>query len=294
MRRGGVILAALVLCGCGSVSAVQPDATVDGASDASGPDAALVDAALDAPAVDAPRTAWAGPEPVLNVNTSGSSEFHPTVSGDGLELYFVRNSGGTDPGRLFVATRTSRTAPWNVPTEVAVAVGHLHPELSHDSLELYTIYNSMVHRAVRASRTAPWTNPQALFDGSTPATISDGLIIYYTNWSDGLVRARRRTSVTAAWGSEETPQAARGIYNSISVNPEGRYMLFMAPTDPFAFPNAASMVRVGGSADWSNFLEDRALGDAKAQACDFVDDTEIYCSLVDATNRHDIVRFTRN
>lgn len=290
MRQCQGAIAAVLLVGCGSVSTLPKDADTD-ATVVDARDEA--DAAVDGPSIDAARSAWVGPQPVLNVNTSASSEFQPTISGDRLELYFVRNSGGTDQGRLFVATRSSATAPWGLPTEVTVAAGHLHPELSSDGLELYTTFSPNTMRAVRATRSAPWSTPQVAFPGISAATTGDGLKIYYIKVADGRVHLRRRASRNDTWGAEETPLTTDGIYNAVSVNPEDRYMLLNGASDPFSFPESASMVRVGDVEDWTSFIEEQAVGMAKAQACDFVDDTEIYCSIVDATNRHDIVRFTR-
>ena len=267
----------------------------------SSPDAALVDAPsvdtalegdVDAIPVDAPLGAWGSAAPVLNVNTSAGSEFMPTLSGDGLELYFVRNTGGTDPGHLFVSTRTSTSSPWSTPSVLSIGVGHLHPELSVDALELYTQYSGDIYRATRGSRVAPWSTLTRLFAGNSPATVDAGTSLLYLSYVDGLPHVRHRGSPSQAWGAEESIATTTGIYNEIGVNGSETYLVVTTPVDPFSFPNAAALVRAPSELGWHDFLELPTLATAKAAGCDFVSDREIYCA-VETMSRWDIVSFAR-
>lgn len=216
----------------------------------------------------------------------------PTLSGDGLELYFVRNTGGTDPGHLFVSTRTSTSAPWSTPTVLSIGVGHLHPELSVDALELYTQYSGDIYRATRGSRVAPWGTPTRLFPGNSPATVDTGTSLLYLSYADGLPHVRHRGSLTEAWGVEESIATTTGIYNEVGVNGSETYLVVTTPVDPFSFPNAASLVRGPSEVGWRDFLELPTLATAKAAGCDFVSDREIYCA-VETLSRWDIVSFAR-
>jgi len=75
-----------------------------------------------------------------SVNTSGM-ESMPSISADGLELYFCRGDWGQ--GDLFVATRHSPQEPWGMAARLSdavnVAADDYSPLISFDGLSLYFI-----------------------------------------------------------------------------------------------------------------------------------------------------------
>ena len=82
------------------------------------------------------------------VNTS-ACESQPSISADGLELYFSDTSplgtpnrpGGFGGGDIWVATRASRTDAWAVPTNLGSRINtsamEVYPDISYDGLSLY-------------------------------------------------------------------------------------------------------------------------------------------------------------
>lgn len=89
---------------------------------------------------------WGGPAhvEVTNVNdtTTGVDELSPTISQDGLEIFFVRS------GRLYVATRVNTASPFGTPqplifdgTYDEVSYTEDMPEISADGQHLYFVSN---------------------------------------------------------------------------------------------------------------------------------------------------------
>ena len=77
-----------------------------------------------------------------NVNTGDSLEFAPSVTGDGLELFFTRVDSCAGSSKLFLAKRNSISEPFHVPERISVLDGHAEaPSISHDKKTLY--YHSM-------------------------------------------------------------------------------------------------------------------------------------------------------
>jgi hypothetical protein len=77
--------------------------------------------------------------PIVN---SPSGEISPSLSADGLSLYFASNRpGGSGEYDLWVTTRSSTTAQWGAPenlgTQVNSAYSEVDPSISSDGLSLY-------------------------------------------------------------------------------------------------------------------------------------------------------------
>jgi len=101
------------------------------------------------------------------VNTAGP-ETSPSLSSDGLELYF--SNGYAD---LWITTRTSKTDPWGIPENLGSPVNTENSEdtpcLSTDGLSLYFASdrpdggsnpsNSDIFVTTRATKDAPWGEP---------------------------------------------------------------------------------------------------------------------------------------
>jgi hypothetical protein len=305
-----------VLAGCGNVLGIedptpaeQPDAAAT-ADAADLPDGSTLDAPAD-PADAAPVEPgdWGDPTPLLNVNTTASNEMQPTVSADGLELIFRRTAGGTDTGRLFVSTRSSPNADWSVPMEVpnteapAGSFSALQePELSPDGVELYVSNVQWTLRATRATRGQPWGEFVQLFEGKGVSLSADGLTAHYLNLESGVTGGfvvRRRASLAAAWGPEESAAMPVPVsadfptaYNAFDVAREGTYAVFTHCANAFKLPEVAELRRETPDAEWEGFREVPALARVKARSCDLVSDREMVCEIV-IGSRSDLYRVTR-
>jgi hypothetical protein len=163
---------------------------------------------------------WQEPINLGPVVNSSAGELEPSISGDGLELYF----GCWDDYILRVCTRTSKDAPWSSPVKIGPPVGSnepameigsndaLIPDISADGLSLYFCStraggfgNSDIWVARRATKNDPWAEPVNLgpnvntaTDDLSPCISTDGLTLILR--SSGRLCASTRKSVEDSWG----------------------------------------------------------------------------------------------
>ncbi len=139
--------------------------------------------------------------PVVN---SQHDEQHPSISGDGLELYFMsRRPGGVGDWDIWVARRETIHDPWTEPTNAGPTVNSSGedwaPCISADGLELYFEANrpggygdTDILVASRKMIDEPWGYPVNLGptlnsssrDGG-PSISSDGLELYFKSTRPG-------------------------------------------------------------------------------------------------------------
>ena len=133
--------------------------------------------------------------PIVNVPSSWQGE--PSISADGLSLYFVSNRpGGSGDSDLWVATRPTTDDGWGLPLNLGPTVNSTakdeNPCVSADGLELYFASNRAggygghdVWVATRPTKDDPWGAPTNL--GRTvntdmmdisPCVAGDGLSLY--------------------------------------------------------------------------------------------------------------------
>ncbi len=139
---------------------------------------------------------WTTPAPLTPVNSGSAEELSPSLSFDGLTLYFARLSSETFYyGRLFQA---SRQQPFGLFTEVREVDGALNlsrghnffPWVSPDNLRMY--YHgefsggSMLRVSRRTSVNAPWPEGTSILELNSlghhlqaPKLTSDELIIFF-------------------------------------------------------------------------------------------------------------------
>ncbi len=128
------------------------------------------------------------------VNTS-ASEWFPSISADGLELYFCRGDWGQ--GDLYVATRRSPDEPWQavakLPDGINVADDDYSPLISFDGLSLYFISKRLggpgdidIWLSRRSTPDVEWGCPEPLpWPINSPhkeghkCLSSDGLILFF-------------------------------------------------------------------------------------------------------------------
>ena len=143
----------------------------------------------------------------LSVN-SPEADFDPSISADGLELYFNSyRSGGFGNADIWVATRKTEAGPWGKPVNLGASINspaHENaPYISADGLSLYFCSDRSggcggrdVWVTKRKTRSDPWGEPVNLgpsvnsaADEHGPSISSDGLSLYFSGLWDDLKRS---------------------------------------------------------------------------------------------------------
>ena len=184
-----------------------------------------------------------------NVNSSGG-EIEPSISSDGLELYF----GSWDDYILRVCTRTSKDAPWSSPAKIGPPVGSNEPamdvgsndawtpEISADGLSLYFAstraggYGSGdIFVTIRHSAKDSWGEPMNLGSNVnsagnewSPSISDDGLTLIF---SRGLqsIWATTRKSINDDWEpAVRLAISGPGMFFSPAISPDGSTLYFQA------------------------------------------------------------------
>jgi len=142
---------------------------------------------------------WSAPTPVTALNTSGS-EFHPSVTGDGLTLYFA--SSRSSNWEIYQSTRALPFGAFGAPslvTELNDPVGvDAGPHVSPDGLEIWFDSSRTggaggadLWRATRPNTGVPFSAPVVVPElnstGSevSPSITEDGLEIYFISSRTG-------------------------------------------------------------------------------------------------------------
>lgn len=244
MRCWGLVL---VLAACGRVGFGMPeDQASDGAearTDAADGDGTLMtlgDGAVLAP-FGAPmeQTALA----------SARDDQMPSLTADLLEIYFgsARNCGNCID--IFVATRTSVTAPWGTPTELTAltnAAKDMAPEITPDGLTLYYASERQqpaggcdIWYTTRPDRLSAWAAPQRETNLSTagydtdPALSDDGLTMMLTSDGAGGTSAAiymsTRASLTSPWSTPLlVSELDSPLHDAAASLRDGGHTLYMA------------------------------------------------------------------
>ncbi|UCG58945.1 MAG: protein kinase, partial [Phycisphaerales bacterium] len=172
---------------------------------------------------------WATPENLgFAVNTS-STDSDPTISADGLTLYFSsKRPGGYGETDIYVSTRTAKDAPWsppvNLPQTVNSSAREGAPWISPDGLELY--FRSIrsdgygafdIYVARRATTNDTWGEAENLgpvvnspYAENYFSLSPDGLLLLFSDQPTGVVPRpggygrsdmwmTRRASISSAW-----------------------------------------------------------------------------------------------
>ena len=206
------------------------------------------------------KEAWSTPTPLdAPVNPAVSQDF-PSLSADGLELYYadgelgVKDPDGYGNSDIWVLTRTSVTAPWSTPENLGSIINTRNVEntpcISADGLELYFTSNvpdhprnSEILMTTRVSKDDPWGEPVALNTRVnsnqyeyTPFISTDGLTLFFSRGvAKSHVHVSRRASVTEPWGpSKFFPVVNSGNANDIGFGSPGsaEYAACLSAEDP--------------------------------------------------------------
>ena len=237
-------------------------------ADAGPPDGSQVDAGLpdaDAALPDGTPT-WSPPELLANVNSS-VNDVHPSISRDGLTLYFSSSRVPTaGQGDIWSATRPSVDQAFGPPQSLG-AVNTMEnerwPEISDDGLELFFVRDGGdgIMRSTRASTSAAWGAAAAVgINGQSPSLSSDGLALYYVDEFDQTVSRVTRTAVGQPSGPPEIVPLLGLRFRDIDVSANENGILLSAPivTDT---PTLMEGSRASPADDFSTFVPIAMLAD---------------------------------
>ncbi len=158
---------------------------------------------------------WSSPTFVTEVNSAGA-ESAPSITADGLELFFYSTGWGNPSGTansLFVATRASTTQPFGTPQLVtAFAIGNPHRDCDVAADGLSIVFTEFVSPrfevmfSERASRTAPWA---AAVTWSEFSAVGVGQGVYSFTRSAGGDEAYLSAAFPAGAGAQEILRTTR-------------------------------------------------------------------------------------
>jgi Tol biopolymer transport system component len=151
-----------------------------------------------------PNTASSFAAPVnLSGLNSASIEDDPSISSDGLSLYFSSDCPGTQGRDIFVATRPAISSPFGAPAPVAEinsSNDDYHPGISADSLTLFFASTRpggkggvdiwMATRPSKSSAFGAPTNVSAVNSAANdygPSPSADGLTLYFNADAPGTL-----------------------------------------------------------------------------------------------------------
>ncbi len=168
---------------------------------------------------------WSSPVNLGPTINSPAGDKGPSISADGLSLYFnSARSGGHGGQDLWVTTRKTKSAPWGEPVNLGPTVNspanEQTPSISTDGLALYFIVwpdkspggwdQSDLWVTTRKTMADPWGSPVNLgpmvnspaYDGS-PSTSEDGLSLYFDSERGGgsAIWVAKRKSTSDPWGT---------------------------------------------------------------------------------------------
>ena len=193
---------------------------------------------------------WQEPVNLGPVVNSAGREMEPSISGDGLELYF----GCWTDYVLRVCTRPSQDAPWSSPVKIGPPVGAQEdypsvggndawgPDISADGLSLYFASSrgggygqDDIWVARRATTADPWTAPENLGPNVNsgdqdwaPSISTDGLTLAFSRGLSSIWVTTRK-SVDDAWGpAVRLGISGPGSFFSPALSPDGSTLYFQA------------------------------------------------------------------
>ncbi len=198
----------------------------------------------------------------------------PSISADGLELYFsdgypnvtdcTPNVGGYGHSDLWVSTRASRNDPWSAPRNLGPTINTSNAEdspcLSSDGLELYFSSrdesdprNGEICMTIRPSKDAPWGEPVNLGTNVnssqyeyTPFISPDGLSLFFSRgFSKAHIWVSRRLSITAPWGRAELfapVNSGTGVFMSVGGSDGTEFCLSYSEEDSTIYFNHGTNV----------------------------------------------------
>jgi hypothetical protein len=208
-----------------------------------------------------------GPPSVMVIN-SGTVDVDPSMTADGLLLFFTSlRGGGLD---IYSSSRASVDGAWEPPTVVGLGTisttaVEQDAVISADGLTLYFTRADDIYQATRTTRTGVFGMPSAIADLNSPdvdvvgSVTYDGLALMMHSTRSGRpdhdIYISTRLDASSPWS---TPQPVSGMVNSATSNEsdsflwgdrltlffdsnrDGDYNVFVAtratPDEPFGAP----------------------------------------------------------
>ncbi len=160
---------------------------------------------------------WGSPENLAPRINTPSNDSHPSISLDGLMLFFSSNRPGGYGDDIWVTTRSATSEPWSEPINLGPTVNSssrdLGPCISADGLELFFHsnrsggYNDILV-TTRTTTSDPWSEPVNLgpgFNGPVadggPDISADGLMLFFRSYRQGSydIWFSKRATVNDDW-----------------------------------------------------------------------------------------------
>jgi Tol biopolymer transport system component len=183
-------LAGVLLAGCDVVFTVDV------------PEGCLADWEQGPPRIGAPR--------LVSELVDPAPQFWPSLSADGRELYFARETGGPQARDIFATTRARRGEPWAPPALVSeLATSGDEQRLTLDATGTIAVFaanrdgSTDLYYTTRADRESPFGEPTRMhFDEVNrtanpdfdPELSLDGTRVYYAPYLDSFMQYVRITS----------------------------------------------------------------------------------------------------
>ncbi len=176
-------------------------------------------------------SAWSTPVNIGPTVNSSAGDTDPTLSPDGLSLYFASNrSGGSGGYDLWMATRPSLDAPFGAPANLGAAINSsADDDLAQISADNRTLVfassrtgrlgdDTDIWMSSRPNATAPWEPARHLpapinsSGGTFAVALSrDGLLLFLKSWRplDPLVGSELSAIYLSRRASQDQPSARR-------------------------------------------------------------------------------------
>ncbi len=225
---------------------------------------------------------WGSPENLAPRINTPSNDSHPSISLDGLTLFFSSNRPGGYGDDIWVTTRSATSEPWSEPINLGLTVNSssrdLGPCISADGLELFfhsTRFGGQGDQDIwvttRTTTSDPWAEPVNLGPGlngpaadAGPDISADGLMLFFRSqggdtYGLGDIWFLRRATVeddwdmpvhpgppvnTSAWDSQPNVSADGSIlyFQSTRAGGLGGYDLWQVSIEPVVDLNGDGIV----------------------------------------------------
>jgi len=191
-----------------------------------------------------PADPWGPPVLVPELSSSTAIDRSPSVSLDGLAMWFATDRD-TTRGRLWRSSRATRADPWAIPVPVLeLASPNFDSAPAVDATETTLYFASIrpgsagtdIYASTRVAVSAPWGLPQRVPGLDTPADEGDpfvaqgGLVVFFTltrgmqvdlYWS-----ARRSTDATFPLGLPVADVNSPFMDKDAALSPDLLYLMF--------------------------------------------------------------------
>ncbi len=197
---------------------------------------------------------WGEPVNLGPIVNSSAVEGTPSISTDGLELYFCDfitiRPGGFGGGDLWVTTRPTKDDEWGEPVNLGPTVNsaafEFTPEISSDGLELYFESERPdgygiddLYVSTRATKDDEWGEPVNL--GPTinsslwehcPTISADGLTLFFDiGFPVGDLMMTRRATIDEPWGEPVNLGHSASDHWASDISADGSTLFFMSERD---------------------------------------------------------------